>query len=142
MRGGDAKTYIAARIRVEDRGYSSPCWVWQRSLTEKGYGRGPVPGFAGNSRVHRATYELYVGPIPEGLVIDHLCCVKACCNPDHLEAVTDEENRRRAAPSIAVARREAIVLCEHGAFRSYCKPCHAAYVRAWHAKRRSRREAA
>jgi hypothetical protein len=40
-------------------------------------------------------YELTYGPIPEGLVIDHLCRVRSCCNPEHLEAVTPEENNRR-----------------------------------------------
>jgi hypothetical protein len=94
MRAG-GKQYIADRIVVEDRGYSSPCWVWQLGLTEKGYARACVPGFGKNTRVHRAAYELHVGPIHEGLTIDHLCCVKACCNPAHLEPVTNEENARR-----------------------------------------------
>lgn len=45
--------------------------------------------------VHRLVYELRVGPIPSGLHIDHLCRNKLCCNPDHLEAVTQGENNRR-----------------------------------------------
>lgn len=45
--------------------------------------------------VHRVTYQLLVGPIPEGLELDHLCEVKACCNPEHLEPVTHAENLRR-----------------------------------------------
>ncbi len=44
---------------------------------------------------HRAMYEQEVGPIPEGLTIDHLCNVKPCVNPSHLEAVTFQENIRR-----------------------------------------------
>ena len=44
---------------------------------------------------HRLSYELFVGPIPEGLELDHLCRVKGCYNPDHLEAVTHQENTRR-----------------------------------------------
>lgn len=46
-------------------------------------------------RPHRLAYELAKGPIPLGLVIDHLCRNKACCNPDHLEAVTQRENTMR-----------------------------------------------
>src|SRR5690606_7471316 len=46
--------------------------------------------------VHRVTYEAFVGPIPEGLEVDHLCRNRACCNPEHLEPVTRSENRRRA----------------------------------------------
>lgn len=46
-------------------------------------------------RAHRVAYELLVGPIPEGLVLDHLCRVRHCVNPDHLEPVTKRENERR-----------------------------------------------
>lgn len=46
---------------------------------------------------HRVMYEALVGPIPAGLVIDHLCRNTRCVNPDHLEAVTQAENVRRAA---------------------------------------------
>lgn len=74
-------------------GYDSPCWVWQRALDKQGYGcawseqrlRG----------AHRVIYELLVGPIPDGLELDHLCRVPACVNPDHLEPVSRSENIRR-----------------------------------------------
>ena len=88
--------FIEARVAIEDRGHDTPCWVWQRCLTEKGYAKANVPGFGKNTRVHRASYEVYVGPIPEGLTIDHLCRVKSCVNPAHLEPVTALENTLRA----------------------------------------------
>lgn len=73
------------------------CWEWQRSLDRKGYGVRAVGKL--NKRAHRVIYERLVGPIPEGLVLDHLCEVHRCVNPEHLEPVTNAENVRRAAAS-------------------------------------------
>ena len=71
----------------------SPCWLWQGCTTTRGYG---LIAICGKSKLaHRLAYELFKGPIPEGLELDHLCRVRNCCNPDHLEAVTHEENVRR-----------------------------------------------
>jgi hypothetical protein len=69
--------------------------VWQLGLTPKGYAKAEIPGFGRNKRVHRVSYELHIGQIPEGLTIDHLCGVKSCCNPDHLEPVDAVENFKR-----------------------------------------------
>ncbi|PWT74929.1 MAG: hypothetical protein C5B60_06085 [Chloroflexi bacterium] len=55
--------------------------------------------------LHRLVYTLVVGPIPNGLVLDHTCCNKACCNPAHLEPVTQAENARRALTSEAEQKR-------------------------------------
>lgn len=72
---------------------NSGCWLWLGSLSS-GYGKFTV----GKERqAHRVSYVLHVGPIPEGLEIDHLCRTRQCVNPDHLEAVTAAENNRRAA---------------------------------------------
>ncbi len=62
--------------------------------------------------VHRFSYELHIGPIPEGLVIDHLCRTPACVNPDHLEPVTNAENVRRGEAPSAIGRRTG--LCKYG----------------------------
>jgi hypothetical protein len=70
------------------------CWEWTAArFAGKPYGYIGVDGKP--RQAHRVSYELHVGPIPEGLVIDHLCNVGYCVNPDHLQAVTQEENRRR-----------------------------------------------
>ena len=70
------------------------CWLWTGSLNNKGYGQW---GQNGRTRsAHRVAYEFYVGPIPEGLTIDHLCRTRHCVRPDHLEPVTSAENTRRA----------------------------------------------
>lgn len=73
-----------ADIRAADE-----CWPWVGSVTGDGYGQMRGRG------AHRVAYELHVGPIPTGLVIDHLCHVRHCVNPRHLEAVTNQENSRR-----------------------------------------------
>jgi hypothetical protein len=72
---------------------SGECWVWTGSKTRDGYGIGRFNG--ANVGTHRTTYTLLVGPIPAGLHIDHLCRVRACCNPAHLEPVTQLENTQR-----------------------------------------------
>lgn len=94
---------IVSRMRIEDHGFSSPCWVSNRAKCRGGYTQFVYPG-GRHTQTHRAAYELFVGDIPEGLVIDHLCRVPACCNPDHLEPVTHRTNMRRGtAPSAVTA---------------------------------------
>lgn len=73
------------------------CWLWTGPLRPDGYGAIGAGGRGGRTlRTHRLAYELVVGPIPDGLTLDHVCQVRACCNPAHLEPVTAEDNVRRA----------------------------------------------
>lgn len=69
------------------------CWLWTGAIT-KGYATCRWKGKT--YRAHRLAYEQWVGPIAEGLDLDHLCKTPRCVNPAHLEAVTHEENLRRA----------------------------------------------
>ena len=72
-----------------------PCWLWPGALTPFGYGKvGPGPE-GGTWIVHRITYMAMVGPIPDGLDLDHLCRVPRCANPAHLEPVSRRENLAR-----------------------------------------------
>lgn len=80
---------------AEDRGFSTPCWIWQLALTTNGYGHISVraSGYVGSA--HRYVYAQTRGEIPAGAHLDHLCRVRACVNPDHIEVVTCAENARR-----------------------------------------------
>lgn len=98
---GELTRYVA-----EDRGYKTPCWIWQGGSSH-GYG---IMYAGAPHRAHRASYEHSVGPIPEGLTIDHLCRQTLCINPSHLEPVTAAENSRRMMAAIGMeigARRVA-----------------------------------
>lgn len=74
------------------------CWLWIASKTKDGYGRFRVGEKIKGS--HRVSYSHFVGEIPEGLQIDHLCRVRNCVNPDHLEPVTHIENQKRGVSGI------------------------------------------
>lgn len=77
------------------------CWEWAGSHSPQGYAFMYVrPGVRTNA--HRVAYELLVGPIPEGLDLDHLCRNRGCVNPAHLEPVTGGENNRRGISVAAV----------------------------------------
>lgn len=72
---------------------SGSCWLWTGQANNKGYG---LFHYEGQKRAaHRVAYMLFVGPIPVGLELDHLCRVPLCVNPAHLEPVTHAENQKR-----------------------------------------------
>jgi hypothetical protein len=73
---------------------TSSCWLWTPVSNAFGYGVFRQRG-GGAAYVHRIAYEELVGPIPPGWTIDHLCRVKRCVNPAHLEPCTRAENARR-----------------------------------------------
>jgi hypothetical protein len=73
------------------------CWEWNGKIVRYGYGVFRPHGREGGTHnAHRVSYELYVGPLGEGMAPDHLCLNKKCVRPDHLQAVTVSENSRRA----------------------------------------------
>jgi hypothetical protein len=84
------RRFMSKVERTEDH-----CWTWRGHIFSNGYG-----GFIADGRqslAHRLSYEHFVGPIPDGLVLDHLCRNRACVRPDHLQPVAMRENLLRGS---------------------------------------------
>lgn len=110
------------------KGADSECWPWLAGKDNNGYGVYGI-GYPHKDRAHRIAYQLLVGPIPAGLVIDHLCRHRDCANPAHMEVVTRGENVRRGV-------RPPKLICKNGHPRQpgqNCPECHRiANLNWWH----------
>lgn len=114
----DYRANLLAKV-TED---ASGCWLWGGATMHNGYGQ-----FRYRTRLiaaHRASYLMFVGPIPEGLDLDHLCRRRNCVNPAHLEPVTRRENLLRG--DTITARNAAVTRCPRGhaydALNTYVRP--------------------
>ena len=93
---------LFSRLIIEPQ---TGCLLWTGAISGTGYGYISLPGRK-LVRVHRAMYELFVGPIPDGLYLDHLCRVRHCAAPAHLEAVTPRVNTLRGeSPSASAGEK-------------------------------------
>lgn len=87
--------------KTDRSGGEDACWYWLGATTRGGYGRiGKGARAEGWCFAHRLSYELACGPVPEGLVLDHLCRTRNCVNPRHLEPVTIRENIHRGIKGV------------------------------------------
>lgn len=85
----------------------SGCWIWTGATYSNGYGHYKRANSRQAVTAHRGFYELLRGPIPPGMDIDHLCRVRCCVNPSHLEPVTRRENLRRGGVLTQLAQHAA-----------------------------------
>ena len=110
---------------------SDECWLWVGTKFGNGYGR----FWDGKDRgAHVFSYEMGSGSVPRGLQIDHLCRVRHCVRPSHLEAVTPKENVRRARGSWTACSHghvytEATTRINANGSRA-CRPCKAEWMRS------------
>jgi hypothetical protein len=87
----------AERIWAYSEVQANGCWKWQRSGSPEGYGQTTLGGR--QMGAHRASYLVYVGPIPDGMTVDHTCFNPSCVNPAHLRLLTRQENARAKDPN-------------------------------------------
>ena len=87
------------------------CWLWTAGVSSSGYGQITISGRI--LQAHRVSYEMLVGDIGHGLQLDHLCRVRRCVNPTHLEQVTSRQNTLRGSGPAAVHARQTHCIYGH-----------------------------
>lgn len=92
----EGKFWIGWKLAKIDRRGPDDCWEWQGARTSTGYGS--VGHDFRHMSAHVLAYEHWVGPVPSGLELDHLCRNRACCNPAHLRPIPRADNRRDVTP--------------------------------------------
>lgn len=91
LRNGDPLHVVTEEERFLSKvNKTDSCWIWTANSLPSGYGM--FRAKAGRRLAHRASYEMYVGEIPEGYQIDHTCHMPSCVNPEHLRVVTPKQN--------------------------------------------------
>ena len=126
--------YFATRTVVTEEG----CWEWRLSRGAAGYGQATVRSrYKRPVGAHRLSYEMHVGPIPDGLTVDHWCFNPPCVNPEHLRLLTLSENASHQLDSYKThCIRGHEFTSENTRFKDYgngrreCRTCHRERERA------------
>ena len=116
---------MTAAERFESRVEKEPmsgCWLWTGTILSKGYGQLWVGTTGKRVLAHRYSYELVRGAIPDGKQLDHLCRVRSCVNPSHLEVVTARENVLRGIGRTARQARQTHCMRGHLLSPGNCFP--------------------
>lgn len=141
IHGHNGRARLPEPYTVDDE---TGCWNWN-GVTPRGYGYIMRDGV--RHQAHRYMYERAVGPVPEGLQLDHLCRNRSCVNPAHLEPVTCRENLMRG--DTLAAQNAAKTHCAHGHPLSgenlyiepkgsrVCRTCSRESARRWREKKRA-----
>ena len=137
---GKADARFWAKVQGGD---VTTCWLWVGPILSDGYGMfftGSLDGWPQNTKAHRYAYMRLRDDIPEGLALDHLCRVRNCVNPWHLEPVTSAVNTKRAAVLVTHCQRghafdEANTGRDRWGWRR-CRACTRDATRRWRAKAR------
>lgn len=110
---------------------TSTCWLWKAGKSDRGYGI----YYAGKMRrAHIVAYELMIGSVPEGLELDHICRIRHCVNPDHLEAVTHQQNCKRDFTDRNTHCKRGHEMTPENTYnygQRLCKTCHSMRVSAY-----------
>lgn len=128
---------------------STGCWNWTGYIEKEGYGQVWLKSEHGTRRPHRIEYENKYGPIPSGMVLDHLCRNRSCVNPEHLEIVSHRENILRGEGITAQNAKKTQCLRGHpfsgenlrtqfrkGKPERVCKACQHLLKKAWRERRK------
>lgn len=140
--------FILARVAFKENG----CWEWlRRPHPQTGYGQ-TTRADQSTVGVHVLSHEIFKGPAGDGMVVDHTCSNRICCNPAHLEAVTQQENARRTADRRRNANSrkdncpkcggpyETTVTASRPRGYRWCRPCHRVHQNNYARARRATRK--
>lgn len=105
------------------RSTENHCWLWKGAVRQDGYGAWAPSAKLSGAKPHRVAWKLLRGQIPDGLTLDHLCMNKLCCNPTHLEPVTQSENTKRY-----MATKPLNLFCINGHAKQFGIPCNICIV--------------
>lgn len=123
---------VAHRLLRKATLLSDGCWAWNGTSLPRGYGLTSYHGR--NVLAHRLSYELFVEPIPAGLIVDHKCRNPRCVRPDHLQAISQQENVERGKRRVACPKGH--LFTAENTYRSpkghrRCRACRQERSRAW-----------